>query len=204
MNTNKPGIVYIQTKVGDYEAELYYNKWTAEIEDFYFQDFDENETPRAYLLRHKQQIEDAVLGKGLVDDMSETDWVICKHQYKPKIATRRSIGLDIFTPISVLVEPGKVTKIPTGLFLNIPKELDIPGYVQVLPTSKNGSLGIVVLAGVIDLDYKEEIHVLLTSVTGPITIAPGAKIAQLALISAYQLGEPLDVERTGGFGSTDK
>ncbi|KKL04712.1 hypothetical protein LCGC14_2613350, partial [marine sediment metagenome] len=71
--------------------------------------------------------------------------------------------------------------------------------------------GLFVKAGVIDPNYRGEIHVLLwNSTRQPIAISPGARICQMILMPSFRLTEEIewvdeldDTDRgEGGFGSS--
>lgn len=126
----------------------------------------------------------------------------------PEHATEGSAGMDLRAAVPVLLAPGARAVIPTGLSLAIPR-----GYVGMLCGRSGLAVrnGIMVMAGVIDSDYRGELGVILVN-TGQIEFecARGERIAQLLIQGAYHVDwEEVptlnETERgTGGFGSTGK
>lgn len=79
----------------------------------------------------------------------------------PKRGSELAAGLDIHCRGFCEVQPSERTLIKTGVFL---AELPADVYLRVAPRSKLANkLGIDVLAGVIDGDYRGEICVILQS-----------------------------------------
>ena len=128
----------------------------------------------------------------------------------PAYETVDSAGMDLraHLPDPVVLEPGERTLIPTGLRLEIPT-----GYEgQVRPRSglalKRG-LTVLNAPGTIDADYRGDVGVILTNLSGEAQrVEPGDRIAQL-LFAAVIRGELVEVETvadsergSGGFGST--
>lgn len=112
---------------------------------------------------------------------------------------------------SVTIAPRALCALPTGIAIALPSS----EYVALV-FARSG-LGVkhgVSLAngvGVIDSDYRGEIHVGLTNLSDvPYTVQPGDRIAQLAVVPVVQatisLVDDLDQTQrgTGGFGSTGK
>ena len=129
----------------------------------------------------------------------------------PTYSTVGASGADVRANIvdPVVIEPGTVAIIPTGLKVEIPV-----GYeIQVRPRSglaaKNG-VTVLNTPGTIDADYRGEICVILINCSKTIfTVTPKMRIAQLVLAPVCQaefvLQEQLlstTVRGTGGFGST--
>lgn len=115
---------------------------------------------------------------------------------------------DLKSRIEVEAAPGKVTLIPTGLFLELPA-----GYeAQIRPRSGLAAKkGITVLntPGTIDADYRGEIGVILVNLSNePFEVVPGERIAQM-VVARHEtvVWEEVDVldetqRGAGGFGST--
>tara|TARA_R110000850_G_scaffold24625_6_gene71898 strand:- start:751 stop:1182 length:432 start_codon:yes stop_codon:yes gene_type:complete len=105
---------------------------------------------------------------------------------KAKIPTRgsdESAGLDLHTVESVTIPPGHRALLKTGLAMSMPR-----GYVGLIwPRSKLAAkMGIDVLAGVVDSDYRGELHVsLLNTGLDPVEIQTGDKVAQLIIQKHY-------------------
>lgn len=132
----------------------------------------------------------------------------------PAYQTAHAAGMDLLAAVPdsapIILEPGKVTMVPTALSIALP-----PGHeAQVRPRSGLAAKhGITVLnsPGTIDADYRGEIAVLLINHGGAaFTIKRGERIAQMViakveqaeLVAVAALGE---TERgSGGFGSTGK
>ena len=128
----------------------------------------------------------------------------------PKYMTDHASGMDLLAAVDepLVLEPGKIALIPTGIFLAIP-----PGYeAQVRPRSglavKHG-LTIVNAPGTIDSDYRGEVGVILANLgTKSFTVERGMRIAQLVLqqVIRGRLVEQDELDETdrntGGFGHT--
>lgn len=127
----------------------------------------------------------------------------------PKYGSDAAIGVDLYTmrnSLEYVLFPGERVMVRTGLAVAIPHGY----YGRIAPRSglayKNG---IVVLAGVIDPDYRGEIGVILLN-TGKdgFVIRPGERIAQMIFECADRLQPewadtlPDTVRGEGGFGST--
>ena len=130
----------------------------------------------------------------------------------PAYATEGSAGMDIRAAVKdeLIIEPGKVSLVPTNLSVEIPK-----GYeIQVRPRSglaANHSIGILNSPGTIDSDYRGEIKIILINFGDqPFTIHKGDRIAQLVVSKVYSAKivetENLNSSRRGegGFGHTGK
>ena len=128
----------------------------------------------------------------------------------PKYATTGSSGLDLMAHIENAVSLQSLERklIPTGLFLEIPQDLE----AQVRPRSGlaiNHGITCLNSPGTIDSDYRGEIKVILVNLSdNPFTINNGDRIAQIvfskvekikwqeeSLLSTSSRGE-------GGFGHT--
>ena len=128
----------------------------------------------------------------------------------PGYASSGAAGMDLraFIPDEITVPSLGRIKIPTGLFMEIPK-----GYeAQIRPRSGLAAKsGVTVLntPGTIDCDYRGEVEVILINLgTGPFTVKNGDRIAQMVIspVVRAELSETdtlSETERgTGGFGST--
>ncbi|MCP4682658.1 MAG: dUTP diphosphatase [Desulfobacterales bacterium] len=128
----------------------------------------------------------------------------------PDYESDGSSGMDIRADIkeSILLKPGEIKLIPTGLAVSIP-----PGFeAQIRPRSglalKHG-IGMVNSPGTIDSDYRGEIGIIMINWgTGPFTINGGDRIAQMIISKVYHADfiEVDDLDSTlrgqGGFGHT--
>lgn len=130
----------------------------------------------------------------------------------PLRATPGSAGMDLraAVPAPVLLEPGGLASLPTGIAIGLP--VGYAGFVFA-----RSGLGIrhgVALSngvGVIDSDYTGEICVGLCNLSREAyTIEPGERIAQLVVLPVetpelLMTEELRDTERAdGGFGSTGR
>ncbi len=130
----------------------------------------------------------------------------------PQYQTTEAAGADLHACLdsSVMLEPGAIELIPTGLAFEIPK-----GYeVQLRPRS-----GLALKHGItlpnspatIDSDYRGEIKVILMNLGKELfVIEHGERIAQMVVtkhetVRFEEVDELSDSERgSGGFGSTGK
>ncbi len=128
----------------------------------------------------------------------------------PAYATADSAGMDLLAAIGadLVLAPGARAVVPTGLAIAVPS-----GYeAQVRPRSglaaRNG-LTVVNSPGTIDADYRGEVGVILVNLgSEPVTIARGARIAQMVVAPVVRVvwteTEALPGSARGGdgFGST--
>ena len=126
----------------------------------------------------------------------------------PGYESEGSSGMDIRASVNepVLLKPGEISLIPTGLAVSIPR-----GYEgQIRPRSglalKHG-IGMVNSPGTIDSDYRGEIGIIVVNWgPEPFSIRRGDRIAQLIITRVYQahMVEVDDLDPTqrgeGGFG----
>jgi len=126
----------------------------------------------------------------------------------PGYESEGSSGMDIRACVNepVLLKPGEISLIPTGLAVSIPR-----GYEgQMRPRSglalKHG-IGMVNAPGTIDSDYRGEIGIIVVNWgPKPFSIRRGDRIAQLIITRVYQahMVEVDDLDPTprgeGGFG----
>jgi dUTP pyrophosphatase len=125
----------------------------------------------------------------------------------PKKADSGCAGYDVFSTVTVSLQPGTRQLIPIGISTEISKEY----YLRVAPRSGLSVKEIDVGAGVIDSSYRGEIKVLLINNNSTyFDINKGDKIAQLILErcsdAKIEVTDFLsETERGyGGFGSTGK
>jgi len=129
----------------------------------------------------------------------------------PHYATPGSAGLDLRACLDapLTLAPGQAELVPTGIAIHV----DDPALAAVLlPRSGLGHKhGIVLgnLVGLIDSDYQGQVMVSCWNRgTGPYTIAPGERIAQLVVVPVVQVEfevvEQFAASRRGaaGFGSS--
>ena len=130
----------------------------------------------------------------------------------PTYGSAEAAGADLYAcldaPMTIL--PGETAWIPTGLALEVPKGCAGLVYARSSLGVKRG-LAPANKVGVIDSDYRGQIHVvLLNHGKTEQTIQHGERIAQFlitpVLTPAYEEADELsDTDRgAGGFGSTGK
>ena len=129
---------------------------------------------------------------------------------KPTYKTRGSSGLDIRANIenSINLRPMERAVIPTGIYLEIPENIE----AQIRPRSGLAlKSGITVLntPGTIDADYRGEVAVILVNLSKTLfTINDGDRIAQIVFSKVEKINwrEKKVLTKTergeGGFGST--
>lgn len=120
-------------------------------------------------------------------------------------------GLDLYACIGepVLIETGKLYKIPTGIAVALPDSDTVALIYARSGLGVKHGVSLSNAVGVIDSDYRGEIIVGITnfSVT-PYLLSPGERFAQLVLTPVYtadlqetdELGET--ARGSGAFGST--
>ncbi len=133
----------------------------------------------------------------------------------PAYASECAAGMDLRANLteSVVLQPLERKLIPTGLFIELPRDCE----AQIRPRSGLAlKHGITVLnsPGTIDADYRGEIGVILVNLSQePFEIQHGERIAQMVIAKFQQmellevnaLEELSDTERgAGGFGHSGK
>jgi dUTP pyrophosphatase len=129
--------------------------------------------------------------------------------YEPKRATSGSSGLDVFSPIDIIITPRKDILIPLDIRFEIPFGWDLSVYNKSgISTKKKLSVG----ANLIDGDYRGNCHIHFFNNSDEIVeIKKGDKISQLVMREVW-LGELKKIDDISiktqrgenGFGSTDK
>jgi dUTP pyrophosphatase len=129
------------------------------------------------------------------------------HNYStaPSRATDGSAGFDLYATDHHYVWPKAQVKIPTGISFEIPS--DHAGFIW--PRSGMAvKYGFDILAGLIDSDFRGEIHVAaINHGDKPIEIRRGDRIAQIVFSPvttlAKMVGNLDETDRgSGGFGSS--
>ena len=125
----------------------------------------------------------------------------------PEKAHASDAGFDVFATEDVVIERGKMTKVPLNIKLEIPKG----AYMHVHVKSGLGSKGMTITSCVVDQDYRGIPHVVASClVDEPIVIKKGQKLAQLVpypfstnyyMVQVEKVNEATD-RGEGGFGST--
>jgi dUTP pyrophosphatase len=127
----------------------------------------------------------------------------------PVRKTVGSAGLDLFCAVQpeVVLKPGVVTRVSAGTRVAIP----LGHYGKVEDRSSLASTGVIVVAGIIDSDYRGVVEVALLNVgSGTSVISYGSRMAQL-IVQPYASLTPTLVDDlgvtergAGGFGSTGR
>ena len=105
------------------------------------------------------------------------DKIIIKNyiNYNNENSLDESAVLDLYSRIDVEVNSSK--KINTRICISLPENF----YVSIKNRSSLASKGLSTIGGFIDKNYSREIIVIMTSLTGPIKIKKGEKVAQLII-----------------------
>jgi dUTP pyrophosphatase len=114
-------------------------------------------------------------------------------------------GADLFTVKDITIPPQTSVKIPTGICIALPdKTLGL-----IWGKSSLESIGLKVMAGLIDVGYRGEVLVCMFNLTQkPVELKKDQKIAQLVVVPTYYpcftLSDDLPGTKRGqgGFGST--
>ena len=167
---------------------------------------------------------------------------------KPTKGSKYSAAIDLYARADVVIGAGETVKVPLGVCVdedifyknyynyykldNSKNKIDYEfskmfssHYLQLEPRSSLRAKGLIAGTGIIDLDYKDEIMIILHNpfnLVGFIIdidegihlpnkfpryeIKKGDKVAQIMLKEhkTYLMGVDTEEKRTGGFGSTDK
>ena len=128
--------------------------------------------------------------------------------FLPTYATIYSAGADLKAYIekNIILKKGKSILIPTGIYLEIPKNFE----VQIRPRSglalKN-QITVLNTPGTIDADYRGEVGVILINHSeNDFIITRGMKIAQMVICPVFQMEFEIKdelvktVRGEGGFG----
>ena len=130
----------------------------------------------------------------------------------PTYQTTKSAGADIAASEDVVIKPGRIKLVPTGVYLTEENKDGVGAFLLFARSSLAYRKGLILANGVglIDVDYDGEVKVmLLNSSNLTKTISKGERIAQLVGVHIEAL--PLvngfaseENDRTGGFGSTGR
>lgn len=120
----------------------------------------------------------------------------------PSYESEGSSGMDLRASVTepVLLNPGEIRLIPTGLAISVPH-----GYeAQIRPRSglalKHG-IGMVNSPGTIDSDYRGEIGIIVVNWgKKPFTIRRGDRVAQMIITKVYKA----DIMEVGVLESTER
>ena len=144
----------------------------------------------------------------------------------PTRATKYSAMVDLYAREDVIIGAGETKIVPLGVKIDkgsIKDSLEdlehIGGFmeshfIELHPRSSLRAKGLIIGVGVIDLDYPDEIGLIVHNPILDVSfgvyngdafkISKGDKVAQCTLMEhkGYLMGIESDAERSGGFGST--
>ena len=129
-----------------------------------------------------------------------------KTEYAFAADVRAYIPDSVSPDRKIILEPGEIRLIGTGL------KIQIPPYLGLMLTPRSGlalkhGLSLVNSPGIVDSDYTDEIGLICINLgKNPITIVNGDRIAQCYLQHRLHVPQSIGVvttpSRGGGFGST--
>ena len=140
----------------------------------------------------------------------------------PIKGTKYSACIDLKSRIDTTIGAGETKVILLGVRINHEKLEDISDslflslhdfkrgyYLQLMLRSSLGEKSLIIPngVGIIDMDYKGEIKIIIHNPLNELyTINRGDKIAQIAILKhqSYLFNIDSNIERKGGFGSTGK
>ena len=150
----------------------------------------------------------------------------------PTRATKYSAMVDLYANADVVIGAGETKIIPLGVKIDIEyiesifttqnycvhsdtlNEFLSTHFLELHPRSSLRAKGLIIGVGVIDLDYPDEIGLIVHNPILDVSfgvyngdafkISKGDKVAQCTLMEhkGYLMGIESDAERSGGFGST--
>lgn len=138
----------------------------------------------------------------------------------PTKGSKYSAAIDLYAAEPKTIYPGHTAIVGLGVAINQDhlKQLESniyeifmqTHYMALMPRSSIRAKGLSANVGIIDMDYPDEIKLILQypyrDDTRPYEIAAGDRIAQLMVCSHNSILFDIksEDERTGGIGSTDK
>jgi len=127
----------------------------------------------------------------------------------PKRATEGSAGYDFYSPVDVVIKPGELVKIPTGIRCKIESEY----VLNIYPRSSLGfkyQLCLANTVGIIDSDYYNALnegHIIVALVNRgdkEVIIKANDRFVQGVFLKYYLAKEDeVNTKRIGGFGSSN-
>lgn len=130
----------------------------------------------------------------------------------PRYQSEHAAGLDLHAAVAepVVVHPGDIRLIPTGLFIEIPVGFEGQIRARSGMALKHGMI-VPNAPGTIDADYRGQVQVIVGNCARePFTITRGMRIAQLVIapVQTVDVVETRELSETprgaGGFGHTGK
>jgi dUTP pyrophosphatase len=127
----------------------------------------------------------------------------------PAYETSGAAAFDLAAASDVLVEPGTVRLVPTGLVIEVPQGFFLGIFARSSTPLKRG-LMVANGVGVVDSDYcgpDDEVKVAVVNFTSaPVQIRAGDRIAQGIVLAAprvtWEEASELGATSRGGFGGT--
>jgi len=126
----------------------------------------------------------------------------------PKFALKTDTAMDVFALERTILVPGNVTKVRTGVGIDVPV-----GYAYFIKDKSSvGSMGVTTLGGVFDAGYQGEIIAIMFNLTDQEIVFQKAqklcqivfmKIEQPKLVEVVEFSEMTE-RGVGGFGSTGR
>jgi dUTP pyrophosphatase len=134
---------------------------------------------------------------------------LAAHVTLPRYETGGAAGFDLSASQDMVVQPGEVTLVPTGLVIEAPPNTFLGVFARSSTPLKRG-LMVANGVGVVDPDYcgpHDEVKIEVYNFTArPVHIRAGDRIAQGILIPAIRVewdeAAELRAESRGGFGAT--
>ena len=127
----------------------------------------------------------------------------------PRYESDHAAAFDFSAAADVVIEPGRVALVPTGLVVEVPAGMFLGIFARSSTPLKRG-LMVANGVGVVDPDYcgpTDEVKIAVMNFTGaPVTVQRGDRIAQGIFLTAPRVtwdeaDELRDASR-GGFGAT--
>ena len=162
----------------------------------------------------------------------------------PTMGSKYSAAIDLYARENIVIGAGETVKVTLGVYIDINidwymgskinknpsygkgaidafEDFIKSHYMQLEPRSSLRAKGLQAGTGIIDMDFEQEIQLVLTNPIGnhfaymsensvfstnKYKISKGDKIAQIMLKEhkTYLMGISTEEKRTGGFGSTGK
>ena len=127
----------------------------------------------------------------------------------PGYQTEGAAAFDLAASERVVIAPGEVTLIPTGLVIEVPAEMFLAVFARSSTPLKRG-LMVANGVGVVDSDYcgpRDELKIPVVNITTKsVEVRPGDRIAQGIILPAPRVAWEEVTEVTaasrGGFGSS--
>ena len=127
----------------------------------------------------------------------------------PRYASGGAAAFDLAAADEIVVTPGAVALVPTGLVIEVPAGMFLGIFAR---SSTPLTRGLVVAngVGVVDPDYcgpADQVKIAVLNVTAaPVTIRPGDRLAQGIFLPAPRVTwdetDVLAIDSRGGFGQT--